>query len=599
MNEKAQIRVLLVEDSATDALLLRETLSDIPGVEYALTHVERLADCLVRLGEETFDVLLLDLGLPDSRGVDTFIRLHQHEPGLPVLVLTGLDDEATGMKTLQEGAQDYLIKHQLQASLLGRSIRYAIERHRIATELHHSERRFRALIEHGADSVAVIDANNNIKYLSPAVTAVEGYRPEELVGRNGMENTHPDDLPLVQEIVQKLMANPGKPVPVLWRRRHKDGRWLWLEGVATNLLHDPAVQGIVTNYRDISERKQNEEAMETERERLRTTVQNMPVMMDAFDEHGNIIVWNRECELVSGYSKEEMVGNPKAMELLYPDADYLNKMMEEWRRRANNYRDWAWEMTCKDGAVKTVLWSNSSSIFPIPGWATWGIGVDISARQRAEDLIKASLKEKEVLLKEIHHRVKNNLQVIISLLNLQSKKIKDKQALEVFREGQHRVRAMAIIHEELYQSANLAKIEMASYLRTLTTHLSQSYQGNVQGVEMDVRVKNVLLEIGQAIPCGLIINELVTNSLKYAFPDAEKKSQGKKNEIIIEMRAIDDSRLLLRVSDNGVGLPKTFDVQNSESLGLQLVHTLAEQLRGNIECKNSSGAEFAIDFPVS
>ncbi len=122
----------------------------------------------------------------------------------------------------------------------------------------HSERRFRALIEHGADGISVIDARNNILYLSPAVAAIEGYTAEELAGQNGLDNTHPDDLPLVGQLVDRLVANPGKPIPVLWRRRHKDGRWLWLEGVATNLLDDPAVKGIVTNYRDVTERKRAE-----------------------------------------------------------------------------------------------------------------------------------------------------------------------------------------------------------------------------------------------------------------------------------------------------------------------------------------------------
>ncbi|HTH47706.1 MAG TPA: PAS domain S-box protein [Candidatus Limnocylindria bacterium] len=118
-----------------------------------------------------------------------------------------------------------------------------------------SERRFRALIEHGSDSIALIDAANKILYVSPAVLTVEGYRPEELLGRSGLENTHPDDLPLVHQIVQQLLANPGVPIPVLWRRRHKDGRWLWLEGVAINLFGDPAVGAIVTNYRDVTGRK--------------------------------------------------------------------------------------------------------------------------------------------------------------------------------------------------------------------------------------------------------------------------------------------------------------------------------------------------------
>jgi PAS domain S-box-containing protein len=131
-----------------------------------------------------------------------------------------------------------------------------------------SERRFRALIEHGSDSIALIDSDNTIRYLSPAVANVEGYQPEELVGRNGLEHTHPDDLPVIERAVAQLMQHPGKPIPVIWRRRHKDGRWIWLEGVATNLLDDPSVRAIVTNYRDITERLAHETRLGEQLQRL-------------------------------------------------------------------------------------------------------------------------------------------------------------------------------------------------------------------------------------------------------------------------------------------------------------------------------------------
>jgi PAS domain S-box-containing protein len=134
--------------------------------------------------------------------------------------------------------------------------------------LRKSERRFRALIEHGSDSIAMIDANNRILYLSPAVAHVEGYQPEELLGRLGTEHTHPDDLPVINAAVEKLLANPGKPISVVWRRRHKDGRWIWLEGVATNMLDDPSVGAIVTNYRDISERLAHETRVGEQLQRL-------------------------------------------------------------------------------------------------------------------------------------------------------------------------------------------------------------------------------------------------------------------------------------------------------------------------------------------
>ena len=137
-----------------------------------------------------------------------------------------------------------------------------------------------------------------------------------------------------------------------------------------------------------TERKRVEEASGEGEERLRRVVQNMPVMMDAFDAGWNIIVWNRECERVSGYREHEIVGNPKAMELLYPDADYRRRMMTEWIQRGDDYRGWEWEMTAKDGSVKTVAWSNISRRFPIPGWATWGIGVDVTERKRAEEAVR-------------------------------------------------------------------------------------------------------------------------------------------------------------------------------------------------------------------
>jgi PAS domain S-box-containing protein len=162
-------------------------------------------------------------------------------------------------------AQELLdAKEQLEARVAERTQALA----EANATLQQSERRFRALIEHGSDSIALIDGNNNIQYLSPAVLTVEGYRPEELLGRNGMENTHPEDMPVIQRAVEHMLANPGKPIPVIWRRRHKDGRWIWLEGVATNMLDEPAVGAIVTNYRDITDRLAHESRLSEQLQRL-------------------------------------------------------------------------------------------------------------------------------------------------------------------------------------------------------------------------------------------------------------------------------------------------------------------------------------------
>ena len=216
--------------------------------------------------------------------------------------------------------------------------------------------------------------------------------------------------------------------------------------------------------------------------------------------------------------------------------------------------------------------------------------IEVTERKRTENQIKTSLKEKEVLLKEIHHRVKNNLQVISSLLNLQSKYIKNRPASEIFRESQNRIKSMALIHEQLYQSRDLARIELAEYIRKLAANLLYSYKVKPNAIVLKINVDSVFLSIDTAIPCGLIIDELVSNSLKYAFP-AHKKA-----EICIDLHSDDNNKFTLIISDNGMGFPKDLDFRKTESLGLQLVCTLTDQLGGTIKLNGSYGTEFKITF---
>ena len=213
-------------------------------------------------------------------------------------------------------------------------------------------------------------------------------------------------------------------------------------------------------------------------------------------------------------------------------------------------------------------------------------------RKRTEEWIKASLKEKEVLLKEIHHRVKNNLQIISSLLNLQSEYIKDEQDLEMFKVSQNRIESMALIHEKLYQSEDLAQIEFSEYIRDLVASLFCSYELNLDVIELKINVEQIFLNIETAIPCGLIINELVLNSLKHAFP------AGKLGEVYINLYENDEKEITLIISDNGIGFSQDFDFRNTRSLGLQLVNALINQLGGTIEFNGSAGAVFKIIFPA-
>lgn len=221
---------------------------------------------------------------------------------------------------------------------------------------------------------------------------------------------------------------------------------------------------------------------------------------------------------------------------------------------------------------------------------------DITAHKQAEEQIKATLREKEVLLKEIHHRVKNNMQVISSLLSLQAGYIQNQEVLRLFKESEGRIRSMALIHEKLYQTENLGQVDFSEYIPSLTNHLMSAYASATTAVALRLNIEPIALGLDAAIPCGLIINELVSNALKHAFGQRER------GDITIEFHRKNippqgaAEVLILRVKDNGVGFPEKFDFRQSTSLGLQLVLSLVKQLNGKIRHYYRNGTQFQITF---
>jgi len=220
------------------------------------------------------------------------------------------------------------------------------------------------------------------------------------------------------------------------------------------------------------------------------------------------------------------------------------------------------------------------------------IDTDITLRRNMEEQIKAALEEKGVLLREIHHRVKNNLQIIISLFNLQTSYVQDESAYKALKEGQDRIKSMALIHERFYQSDGLSQIDFDDYIKRLTDNLFQSFKVSRDHVALKINAEKISLDIDTAVPCGLIINEIVSNSLKHAFKD------GRNGEILIELKKTSESQYKLTIEDNGIGMPEGFSVDNSESLGIQLIQALTDQLEGHMKMEYSptKGVKYNIDF---
>lgn len=327
-------------------------------------------------------------------------------------------------------------------------------------------------------------------------------------------------------------------------------------------------------------------------ERYRSLFDNANDAIITIDLEDGITSWNRSAEEMLGWTAEEVTGKSFSS-LLFPSHQQAeSKRIIHNATQGGTISGIDMVSLNRDGAWIDV----NVTISPLKDMNKNIIGLsciirDITERKRAEEEIKESLKEKEVLLREVHHRVKNNMQIISSLLKLQSQFIKDKKNMEIFKESQNRIISMSLIHEKLYQSRDMAKIDFNEYIRDMVNGLFQSYGVNADRIRLDINVENVFLGVDSAIPCGLIINELVTNCLKYAFPD------GRKGEIKIILRSTDENEIDLIISDNGVGLPEDLDFRKTDSWGLHLVTILAEnQLQGHIHLNRSGGTEFQIVF---
>lgn len=346
------------------------------------------------------------------------------------------------------------------------------------------------------------------------------------------------------------------------------------------------VSRIVGIAQDITRQKEAEESLRATSVLLSSLIDNLHAGIVVEDQSRKIIHLNPAfCKMFDVTAPiESLLGTDT--KLVFREQQVWAKRSDEITRAGQECR--AEEMVSESGRVFL------RDYFPLSVDGDWHYHLwryeDITDRKRNEERIRASLKEKEVLLKEIHHRVKNNLQVISSLLNLQANQIRDRETAQVFRDSQSRVRAMSLVHERLYQSSDLARIDFAGYVEDVTRHLLRSYQSGPRGVRLKVDVDPVSFNIDTAIPCALIINELVSNSLKYAFPN------GKDGEILIRLNQTDTEDLNLCISDNGIGFPANVSWEKTDSLGLQLVRSLTDQLNGSITCQLDRGAQFDIRF---
>ena len=452
--------------------------------------------------------------------------------------------------------------------------------------LKEKEEEYRLLIENQTDYIIKFDLDGLLRFVSPSYCEILGRIEEELLGKSFIPLLHEEDRHKTDKAID-LLYKPPYTSYIEQRVQTKNG-WRWIAWAYKSIVDDNnKVTGFVGVGRDIHDQKMAQEALKESESKYRSIFENTGAMTMIFDENMDISLVNSEFEKFSGYLKKEIQGLKNVSDFVVRED--LSRIKGYHRLQRINPdaipKNYEVQLVNRKGEVKEFF----ATFDMIPGTRKGIISfMDITDRKVAENKIKKSLREKEILLREIHHRVKNNLQIISTLLELQCDQIKDEEVMELYRESENRIQSIALIHENLYQSDDLASIQIDEYINNLLNDLMNSY-GIESSVNLNIDVDKITLGIETAIPCGLIINELVSNSLKYAFPN------GTSGNIYLSLKEKDDGTFKLLISDDGSAFPSDFEEKKNRTLGLQLVNNLVKQLDGDLDF-NKEKKEFKINF---
>lgn len=474
------------------------------------------------------------------------------------------------------------------------------ERKRAEVTLFESEQKYRNLVETAQGMIWSIDTAGKFTFVNQAVRNIYGYEPEEMIGRAFNEFTTPEQKEKYQEVFERVLAGESL-CDYEAECLRKNGSVFYLTSNALVLRDDAGnVLGIMGTSLDVTHFKQTEAALRVTHSKLSTILDHALAVIINFrvfaDKSWEYDYFSSGAEIIYGYTPEELIADKylwlsrvvsEDVETIFKTA-FDNIFAEQTTRFEYQFRH-------KD---ETLRW-NSFTMFSkrdeaADCWVVTTVDVDISDRKLAEKKLKASLQEKEALLKEVHHRVKNNLQVISSLLDFQAQHIQDSQALESFQESQNRVKSIALIHEKLYQSESLAKVNLADYIHSLSTHLIQTYTLDSNNITLQLRLDEVFCSLDIAIPCGLLINELVANALKHGLPGNTKGAIWVELQLLSIDSEFNRPQFCIIVGNDGIKLSELPRRGSAESVGFQLIYALIQQLNGQIEINQSHGTEFKI-----
>jgi PAS domain S-box-containing protein len=633
MNPPKQDLILIVDDDSTNLKVLFRFLKE-SGFKVLVAQDGESA--IEKLQEVSPDLILLDVMMPGIDGFETCRRLKSSTgtKDIPVIFMTVLSETVDKLKGLSLGAVDYITKPFQQEEVLARMrlhlkmrnltrtleeqnvlLKQEIEARvtaevalqkltqeleqrvqertaQLTNALHdlqqtqvqllQSEALLRTVVTNAPIILYALNSEGTITLVEGKGLEALGQKPGQFVGQSAFDLYHncPEIMKNIRcglagkqaacitQVGDVVYENRATPV------RDKNGQVTGVIGVAT----------------DITQFKRSQEALSFSEKRFRLAVDHFPDTFVIYDANRRFQFVNAHGVRIGGVPESALLGHTD--EEIHPpevtDA-YLPHLVKAVETRTSQTAECSITLPTVGKITFIVtyvpLLDERGEIYQI-----LGITHNITERKLAEIQVRESLREKEVLLQEIHHRVKNNLQVISSLLDLQSQHIQEPVTLELFRESCNRIRAMALVHETLYKFKDFAKIKFTQYIENLTNYLFAAYIRNAENINLELDIDEVTLKLDTAIPCGLIINELVSNALKYAFPNKTKGT------IYIALHFDGDDNYTLTVRDDGIGLPPNLEIKSVNSLGLKLVEVLAKQLEGTLQVNSRFGTEFSLRF---
>ncbi len=459
-------------------------------------------------------------------------------------------------------------------------------RKRMEMALRESEERFRGAFEFAAIGMALVGLDGRWMRVNRALCDIVGYSIKELLATTVQAITHPDDLGVDLAYVRQMLEGSRSHFNMEKRYLHKDGHVVWIL-LSASLVRDHIGEPMyfVSQIQDITDRKRAELRLLASEERARAILDAIPDLMLRLDHEGVFLDYrvHRSDDL---FAPPEKVLGARIRDLAPAAiADQVHAHIEI-ALRDREIQQWEFQLASPRGTQDyeaRMVGCGTDDVVAIVR--------NITAFSEVDRHLRASLREKEVLLQEVHHRVKNNLQIIASLINMQLRRLKEASTRETLEQCQNRVQAIALIHEKLYQSKSLADVPLADYVTSLAQEIVKA--ANIAGtrVALEISIPDVVLPIDRAIPCGLILNELISNAIKHAFPS------GRQGLIRVHAEPL-GGHLRLVIADNGVGLPGGFNIKRCPSMGLQLVRTLADQLDALLEIDVQGGASFQLTFPI-